>query len=197
MLAKGEEGFFNACDAIANLQKSQCIFSMTSQDPSSVGDRLYFHMYFIHKNEESNKLYNGSNYGAEAFQTNSTSLEKTRCAQRTLVELLLQKLEESIRNKDTTAMCHYLKDLEEMTLDGKDLPDSAKNPAYELFSILYSQYLKAWEQNSQLVHPHNEAFKGDFGRVAFENSGKFTIDLHFKLGAIAILKQNLQQAWKI
>lgn len=196
MLGEGEEGFFNACSMIINLQNSMSVFSMTGQDPISIGDRLYFHMYSIHKNEEPNKLYFSLNYGSEAFQNNSTPLEKTRCAQRVFAELVLQRIEECISKEDTQVMRNYLKDLEGIVLNEKDFPN-IQNLAHELFIQLYWRYLEARERNPQLVDPQHEAFKGDFGRVAFENTGNIAIDRSFKLDVIQALKQRLKEVWKI
>lgn len=199
-LKKGDEGFYNSFGPIAELAKKTCVLAMTDKkNPISIGDRLFFHTYFIHKNESPEKIdHRNHQYGTHAFQTGlATPEERVRCAQRTLVEMALTGMSDAIAQKDVKSLRQYLAVLENLNLDEKDLPKGVKNIAHALFGALYQDYKKAWEVEKSMTHPHDGAFKGDFGRHAFNDTGSVNIPARFKTAVIEQFTEQLRQAWKL
>ena len=81
-------------------------FKISGNDLSSVADRPCFHLYFIHKNESPDLLVNDMQYGNKAMAGvfPATNEERTRAVQRTIVELVLEGLENAIHFNSFTVM---------------------------------------------------------------------------------------------
>jgi hypothetical protein len=194
---KNEEGFFEATAQIADLSLRKVLFAMTESQPTSIGDRIFFHMYHLHRVESPQKLDGSWDYGTKTFQESASPEERLRAAQRVVIELTLTGLEDAIAAQDSFTLRRYLDLLEGLNLHENDLPKGTKNIAHSLFSKLYFHYKEAAESNKTLVHPHDGAFKGDFGRNAFRENVKITIDPQFKLDVIKQLRNELKQTWRI
>jgi hypothetical protein len=194
---KNEEGFFEATAQIAELSLRKALFAMTESEPTSIGDRIFFHMYHIHRVESPEKLDGSWDYGTKAFQESASPEERLRAAQRVCIELALTGLEDAITAQDSFTLRQYLDLLEGLNLHENDLPKGTKNIVHALFGKLYFHYKEAAESNKTLVHPHDDAFNGDFGRNAFRENTKITIDPQFKLDVIKQLRNELKQTWRI
>jgi uncharacterized membrane protein YheB (UPF0754 family) len=167
-------------------------------------ERVYFHLYYIHKNEEINiSGYDKFDlqYGEKVFGLGDPSLQanKLRAMQRTYVEFLLLNLKDSITNDYNngfiTVCC---KALEELKLDSRDTFEE-KNVAHLLYELTY---LYNHQQNSLLEEPlfnYEDSFwKGDFGRIAFLEEGNEIISKSDKLKAVNVAyKIRLKTQWGI
>jgi hypothetical protein len=196
---KDEEGFFKASSLIAELSDQKCHFEMTEREPKSVGDRIFFHLFYLHKKEAPEKLNQDPNHGSTAFQAEAAATpdERLRSAQRAMIEVAFAGIEETILYDDTTGLQHYLNLLEGLNLHRRDLPENKKNIAHYLFERLYFHYKDAAESDKSLIHPHDGAFRGDFGRTAFRNEAAIAIDPTYKLNVIKQVRDQLKQIWSI
>ncbi|MBS0604381.1 MAG: hypothetical protein JSS60_05005 [Verrucomicrobia bacterium] len=198
-----DEGFYQAIEAFSALQEFKMPFIMsgdTDEQTRQIADRIFFHLYFIQNNETPDKINRKDpNWGSNAFQIEglATPEQKLRAAQRAQVEVLLFALNLAIEHRDEEQLPLLFKALEEMKLDPRDLPSGQKNLAHALFGKLYENYLKAWESDKSMVHPHDGKFKGDFGRHGFCSTGEVKISPEIRMQTLKELSDQLKATWKI
>lgn len=204
-----EDGYFQAIEFIGKL--NEIPFQENNQEietkGKTLGDRIFFHLYLIHKKESPNKINpSDMNYGSNAFQTEggSTAEEKFRAAQRVQVDILLSCLELSFRLNDNAVFIQVLDILESMKLDTKDVPSGLVNLTHGLFGKMYKDYFNAYEEkdfkagyNLSWVHPHDKIFNGDFGRNAFVGDANEAVPRHFKLQVVLEFIKSVKGNWGI
>lgn len=101
-------------------------FKISGNVAALIADRPYFHLYFIHKNESPEKLVNDMNYGNKAMAGfyPASNEERTRAIQRTILELVLEGMEDAINFAQIDQIEGLVQLLEELfpKLNPKDLP---------------------------------------------------------------------------
>jgi hypothetical protein len=194
---KSKEGFDEATGYIADLSLQKCLFAMTEKKPTNITDRIFFHIYHIHRVESPQKLDGSSNYGTKTFQNGHASPEeRLRAAQRAFIEIAFAGIEDAINTRDKVTLRQFSDLLEGLNLHENDLP-KGKNIAHYLFERLYFHYKDAAESNHTLTHPHDWAFKGDFGRNAFRDEVEIVIDPQFKLDVVKQVRNELKHIWRM
>lgn len=173
-------------------------FTMSGPNPRSITDRPLYHLYFIHKNESPEKLKDDMQYGNKAFAGAypADNEERYRAVQRTIVELVLENLEDAINFDDGETLIKLLDILEEIKLDANDRAEGQENAAYNLFGVFYHLHSAAHSNNPSLVDPQDPQFNGDFSRGAFRKTMK-GIDPAIKVAAIQYVRTVLKAAWKV
>jgi hypothetical protein len=196
------EGFELASILLFDLASKQCqlpISGTVEYGPKTIADNVFFHLYHIQNKETPDVIdRNDPQYGTNAFQNDVTPAEvKLRSAQRVMIEVAFQGLTEAIEQGNDAQMREYLEMLEKLDLDPKDLPNDVKNIVYYLYGKLYENYLAAYNNGQVQLHPHDPAFKGDFGRFAFRNdiNAQHRIDNRFKLDVIRNVQEELKGIW--
>ena len=157
-------------------------------------------MYHIHDKETPTVVNRKDfNYGLTAFneEGRSTPEQKLRAAQRTLLEICLFEVEHASDQGNKESLAIFLKAVEEMQLDPKDLPANTKNIAHALFGKLYTLYSKAQKEDSSLEHPHSSKFKGDFGRHAFCGTAEIAIPKEYVQQALKEVLSEIKAVWKV
>jgi hypothetical protein len=189
-----------ACEMLHILDSEghKCVFKMSGSDASTIADRPFYHLYFIHKNETPEHLNDDIRYGNKAFvgEFPATNEERLRSIQRSIVELVLEKLEDAINFADETSLAKLLDILESIKLNAKDRAEGQENAAYNLFSAFYHLHVGARTKDSTLIDPQEPQFHADFGRNAFYTSST-GIDPTIKLAAIDQVRTALNKAWKL
>jgi hypothetical protein len=175
------------------------IFKMSDDHLRPIADRPFFHLCCIHKNEAPKKPnLSDLHYGNKAFagvdSDSATNEERLRSVKRTIVELALQILEDTIDRNDDVTVSSLLKILEEIKLHPKDCVDKQNNVAYYLFYTFCYLHAIARTNNSSLIDP--DQFGGDFGRIAFSISID-GVDPAIKYDAITQVRNDLKAAWKM
>jgi hypothetical protein len=175
------------------------IFQMSGADLRHIGDRPFFHLYFIHKNEAPEILKDDMEYGGKAFAgaiPGTTHLERARCMSRAIVELALENIEDAINFENGELLVRSLDILEEIELNEKDRAEGHKNFAHQLFGAFYHAHVAARNGNGSLIDPSDSRFQGDFGRHAFR--GNYVgVDPAIKLQVIAQVRNALKEVWKL
>ena len=175
------------------------IFQMSGTDLRPIGDRPFFHLYFIHKNEAPEKLKDDMEYGGKAFAgvySETTHEERARCVSRAIVELALENIEGAINYDNGELLVHSLDILEKIKLNEKDRAEGHENAAYHLFGAFYLAHVAARNGDGSLVDPSDSRFQNDFGRYALR--GKYDgVDPAIKLQAVAQVRNALKEVWKL
>ena len=205
-----EEGFLAAATAIPDLNQFQFHSPINGDHVKEAGDRLFYHLYQIQNKETPEKIdRKDMAWGANAFQSEdlSSAEERLRATQRAQTEYLLSVLCvvcADIQNSGPDAQNNpqvkfvlslLFKELEELKLDPKDLPQGTKNLAYFCFGNLYTTYLAAWEQNQAMVHPNDPCFNGNFGREALLGDASARVPVFYKAQMLKQVAQSLKEAW--
>lgn len=132
--------------------------------------------------------------------TSATPDEKLRAAQRFLVFHVFNGIDNANKLEDQRALNEYLDILEKLTLDPKDLPEGVTNLAHQLFGKLYVYYKEDAElEGSSLKHPHDPAYKSDFGRNAFRGDvdASSAVDRDYLQDAIRDVKIEVFAKWQM
>lgn len=197
--AQGPSTLDEAADKLLTLDATdiRCVFKMSGNQETRIGQRPCFHLYFIHKNESPQLLKDDMQYGTHAYSGiySAINQERLRATQRAIVELALAGMEDAINFEDNSNIVRFLRDLEEIKLDVKDRAGSQENAAFNLFGAFYREHVKARQSNSSLVDPHAREFEGDFGRRGFRV--KPGIDSAVLLAAITQVRADLKAVWKV
>lgn len=193
-----------ALGIISTLTSLKCAFTLSGAQEQSIVSRLYFHLYFIHKNANRYIPPNEYDYGRKAFNEedifSALHGEKIRAVQRTIAEVSLEGIRQACLREHPLDIRYFLDQLEKNILDMQDrLMSSQANIAHSLFGILWDTYYPCYERDKvHLCNPRDAAFRGDFGRVAFrDEAGSLLINKDFKLQALTALITKLKSAWKI
>lgn len=110
---------------------------------------------------------------------------------------LLQNMKDSIQ--DQAVINQNLDLLEKLQMDAGDLPSGKKNLAHYLYERLYFIYkAEAEKPGSRLKHPHDPAYKNDFGRFAFRGDvdRSAQIDRRFLIQTLEQVHSELKEIWK-
>ncbi len=175
------------------------IFQMSGTAYRAIGDRPFFHLYFIHKNEAPEKLKEDMEYGGKAFAgvfPETTHEERARCVSRAIVELALENIEGAINFDNGELLVRSLDILEKVKLNEKDRAEGHENVAHQLFGAFYLAHVAARIDNNSLVDPSDSKFKDDFGRHAFRGSYD-GVDPAIKLQVIAQVRNALKEVWNL
>lgn len=175
------------------------VFQMSGTDLRSIGDRPFFHLYFIHKNEAPENLKDDMEYGGKAFAgvyPNTTHEERARCVSRAIVELALENIEGAINFDNGELLVKSCDILEGIKLNEKDRAEGHENVAHQLFGAFYLAHVAALNSDNSLVDPSDYRFQNEFGRHAFR--GKYDgVDPAIKLQVIAQVRNALKAVWKL
>jgi hypothetical protein len=190
-----------ACLALQMMDSKKLtgIFKMSDMNLRAISDRPFYHIYLIHKDEAPQKLKTDMLYGNKAFAGvyPATNEERLRSVQRTIVELVLENLEDAINFENHATVVQLLDILESIKLDVKDRAEGQENVAYNLFSAFYHLHVAARNGNPSLIHPNDPQFNGDFGRAAFRKFMPDAIDPAIQIAAINQVRNTLKTAWKV
>jgi hypothetical protein len=188
-----------AVTTLAGLEQTKAMFQMSGMEQRSIGDRPFYHIYHIHKNEAAEKLKDDMAYGSKAFAGTyeATTEERQRAVQRTIVELALENIEDAINFAKGELLVQALNLLEETKLAPKDQANGMENAAHLIYGDFYHSHVAARNGNSSLVDPHGAQFNGDFGRDAFRRVNLDGVDAAIKLQVIGNLRTALKAAWKV
>ncbi len=193
-----------ALGIISTLNLLKCVFTLSSVQEQPIVNRLYFHLYFIHKHANKPIPSNEYDYGRKAFHEEDNffalPIEKIRAVQRTLAEVALEGIRQACLKENRTDVRHFLDQLENNVLNLHDrIKSDQANLAHTLFGLLWDIYNPCYEKdNAHLCNPRDAAFKGDFGRVAFrDEAGAHLISKDFKLQALTKLIAELKTSWKV
>ena len=172
-------------------------FKISSGTPQNVVERIYFHLYFIHKKETPRKLKNDPNYGSKAMtgEYPASNNERMRAIQRTIAEIALHNLEEAINTEGLRDDKIALIILEGLQMSTDDTPREQNNLVYALFKLMYDLHREARKHNPLLINPDDSRFKGDFGRNAFFHA--HGINPKTKIDAINALRKDLKAVWSV
>jgi hypothetical protein len=195
---QSEEGFCQALTFVEGIRQMDWNLPMSDHKLLNVLDRIYFHLYHI-QDKEFPKSIDRKNYnwGSTAFHTKglATPEQKMRAAQRVEIEVLLDLLSAAVENDDEESLRQYLGDLENLKLDRKDLPEAYLNAAHALFGKFYQAYRALRRENPSLEDPDQEAFHGDFGRIAFYSRGEIFAPTKQKV--LKEMTQAFKKTWRI
>ncbi len=188
-----------AVTTLAALEQTKAMFQMSGRDQRSIGDRPFYHIYLIHKNDAPGKLKDDMEYGSKAFAGTyeATPEERQRAVQRTIVELALENIEDAINFENGELLVHALNLLEETKLATKDQANARENAAHLIYGDFYNAHIAARNGNPSLVNPNDGQFGGDFGREAFRRVNLDGVDPAIKLQVIGNLRNALKAAWKV
>lgn len=193
-----------ALGIISTLTSLKCVFPLSGVHEQPIITRLYFHLYFIHRNANKHIPPNENDYGRKAFNEeeiySALPSEKIRAVQRTIAEVALEGIRQACLKKNPLDIRYFLDQLERNVLDLQDrLKSDQANFAHTLFGLLWDTYNPCYERDkARLCNPRDAAFRGDFGRVAFrDEAGAQLINNDYKLQALTILIMKLKTSWKI
>jgi len=165
------------------------VFSMSGNDQLSIGNRPFFHLYFIHKNETPEIVKDDREYGRKAFSEiyPATNHERFRSVQRTIVELALETIEEAINADDQEKQLICLDLLETIKLDVKDRANGHENAADHLYHAFGQLFIPT---------PRNYPSSIDtLDRASFH--GAKGIDPAIKIQAVQQVRHAMKAAWKL
>ena len=193
-----------ALGIISTLTSLKCVFPLSGVHEQPITTRLYFHLYYIHRNANKHIPPNENDYGRKAFNEeeifSALPSEKIRAVQRTIAEVALEGIRQACLKKNPLDIRYFLDQLEKNVIDLQDrLKSDQANFAHTLFGLLWDTYNPCYERDkAHLCNPRDAAFRGDFGRFAFrDEAGAQLINNDYKLQALTILIMKLKTSWKI
>lgn len=189
------------------LRDNEFYFAM-SNCKDSIAGRTYYH-YSLIMNVKFHYYALTVKAGKEKFALIKDSKRKEelqaahtnhrRALQRTLIELLLLAIENSIQNKQTDGMPELLQALDKIELFVFDRVEFGRGPPC-VTDMLLQRFIviheKARVRDKTLIDPKDRIFTEDFGMPAFLSEAKGIKPEH-KLVAIKEVREDLKEAWEI
>jgi len=184
-------------DHLLALESKKVKLPIIGNPSVDVAGRIYFHLYFIHKEKSQGKLPKDLDYGKNAMRGiyPTTHDERIRAIARAIVEFTLPQLEDAVNANQFEDVRVALSALEELKMSPNDMPKEQPNLAHALFGKMYNKHAEARKNKPTLVDPRDWKFRGDFGRKAFSMSDG--IDVGDKIAVIRDLLQELKKVWQV